>query len=129
MPESFADRMRAAGLDATADLPAGARLALELRAEVERAGFACEDVYADDEGWTFFVSPEHAPVCVTLYRTVGEARPSWQVAVNYEGGLSSIWSEQGARRGTLVAARVRTLLNAHLERLRSAGGTPGVTVT
>lgn len=117
MTESFADRVRAAGLASAAELPDGVDLALELRSRVEREGFACEDVFADDDGWCFFVSAQSSPVCVTLYRTTDEHASTWHVSVVYEGGLSSIWSEQNARQGAQLAARVRALLDDRLAQL------------
>lgn len=116
MTGSFADRVRAAGLVAAKDLPDGAALALELRSRLEHEGLACEDVFADDDGWCFFVSAQSCPVGVTLYRTNDGHSSSWQVSVVYEGGLSTIWSEQSARQGTALAARIRALLEEHLGR-------------
>lgn len=117
MTGSFADRVRAAGVAAAKDLPDGAGLAVELRSRLEREGFECEHVFADDDGWCFFVSAQSCPVGVTLHRTDDGQSSSWQVSVVYEGGLSAIWSEQSARQGTVLAARIRSLLEDHLDRL------------
>jgi hypothetical protein len=113
MTGSFTDRVPAA--DRAAKVASdGAELAAELRGRLEREGLACEGVFADDDGWCFFVSAQSCPVGVTLYRTNDGESCSWQVSVVYEGGLSTIWSEQSARQGTTLAARIRALLDDHL---------------
>lgn len=117
MTGSFADRVIAAGLAATNDLPDGAALAVELRSRLEHEGLVCDEIFADEDGWCFFVSAQSCPVGVTLHRA-HDLNRSWQVSAVYEGGLSGIWSEQNAREGSVLAARVRTLLEDQLARKR-----------
>lgn len=50
MNDTFADRMRAEGLAGAADLPDGARLAVELHSRLTREGWVWDDVSADDDG-------------------------------------------------------------------------------
>lgn len=123
MKETFPARMRAAARAVGADLPEGARLAVELRARLSQEGHACDDVFADEEGWSFFVSTQQAPVCVLLLQTRVNGVPVWQATAQYEGGLSSIWSEQGARHGVQLALRIQAALNAHLA-ARAVDGAP-----
>jgi hypothetical protein len=127
MDESFAARMHVAAAAAGAEGTDGVRLAGELRACLERAGYRCEEVFADDDGWCFFVAAERSPVCVALLRARPHAARPWQVTAQYEGGLSSIWSEQSAREGALLATHIQALLHEYLESLPSgpaAGGSP-----
>lgn len=119
MDDSFADRMAAAGHAATADLSDGTRVAVELRSRLEREGLGCDEVWADGEGWSFFVASQSSPVCVSVNRAADVADGPWEVSAHYEGGLSSIWSEQTARAGTLLALRVQGLLRMHLRDLQA----------
>lgn len=114
MNETFRERLRAAASAVAADLPEGARLAVELRARLLLDGYACDDVLPEDGGWCFFVATQEAPVCVLLLQSSVNGARVWQATAQYEGGLSSIWSEQSARQGAQLATRIQGVLNDHL---------------
>lgn len=62
------------------------------------------------------MSTQQAPVGVVVTPPTAGGSPAWTAIAQYEGGLSSIWSEQQARAGAQLALRIQTLLDDHLAR-------------